>query len=166
VLRSTASHVSARKTHLVSIQIKTTGFASTLASLSGLDLDLQRKVIGAGLRKAGRAVVKKAKDNTRGDADSGLLGKSISVSVRVDRTGRGVAHIRPSGKRVKVMQTGPDGKRRLKTTRATAYAHIREYGSKYVSPKPYMRPAIETTTPQIEAAFSEGVATALAKLKS
>jgi HK97 gp10 family phage protein len=140
------------------------GFAAAHATLRALELDLQRPILKRALKTAAAPIVLRAKRGAREHEDSGLLADSIHASVFGDRAGRATANIRPSGQRVVVMQTGPDGKKRQKNTRASAYAHIVEFGSKNVAARPFMRPALDGGLSEAEAGFAAEVGAALDKL--
>lgn len=145
------------------LEIKTEGFAGALEAMSSLALDLQRKILKKALTTAAGPIVFREKQNARRNRDSGLLADSIFVSVKVDRVGEATANIRPSGKLVVVMQTEPDGTKRQVRTRASAYAHVVEFGSKHVAARPFVRPAVEQSIPEVEAAFAAEVNAAVIK---
>jgi HK97 gp10 family phage protein len=125
------------------MRVTSQGFAEATSMLRELELDVQRPIIKRGLKTASGPIVLRAKRNAREHDDSGLLADSIGAKVSDDRAGRATSNIRPYGKTVVVEQTGPDGKKRQKRTRPTAYAHIREFGSKHVTAQPFMRPALD-----------------------
>lgn len=145
------------------LEIKTKGFAGALEAMSSLNLDLQRKILRKALATASGPVVFREKQNARRNRDSGLLADSIFVTVKVDKAGEATANIRPSGKRVVVMQTEPDGTKRQVRTRASAYAHVVEFGSKHVAARPFVRPAVDQSLPEVEAAFTAEVNAAVVK---
>ena len=145
------------------LEIKTEGFAGALEAMSSLNLDLQRKILKKALTTAAGPVVFREKQNARRNRDSGLLADSIYVTVKVDKAGEATANIRPSGKRVVVMQTEPDGTKRQVRTRASAYAHVVEFGSKHVASRPFVRPAVDQSLPEVEAAFAAEVNAAVVK---
>ena len=131
--------------------------------MSSLNLDLQRRILKKALTTAAGPVMFREKQNARRNRDSGLLADSIFVTVKVDRAGEATANIRPSGKRVVVMQTEPDGTKRQVRTRASAYAHVVEFGSKHVAARPFVRPAVDQSLPEVEAAFAAEVNAAVVK---
>lgn len=139
------------------------GFDAGTALMRDLALDLQRPVLKKALTTAAGPIVFRAKRNARSHDDSGLLADSIGVTVKVDRAGRGVANIRPYGKTVMVTQTGPDGVKRQRRTRATSYAHHVEFGTKHVSARPYMRPAMDGGKSEAVAGFKAEVQAAIDK---
>ena len=145
------------------LEIKTEGFAGALEAMSSLNLDLQRKILKKALTTAAGPVVFREKQNARRNRDSGLLADSIYVTVKVDKAGEATANIRPSGKLVVVMQTEPDGTKRQVRTRASAYAHVVEFGSKHVAARPFVRPAVDQSLPEVEAAFAAEVNAAVVK---
>ncbi len=145
------------------LEIKTEGFAGALEAMSSLNLDLQRKILRKALATAAGPVVFREKQNARRNRDSGLLADSIFVTVKVDKAGEATANIRPSGKLVVVMQTEPDGTKRQVRTRASAYAHVVEFGSKHVAARPFVRPAVDQSLPEVEAAFAAEVNAAVVK---
>jgi HK97 gp10 family phage protein len=145
------------------LEIKTEGFAGALEAMSSLNLDLQRKILKKALTTAAGPVMFREKQNARRNRDSGLLADSIFVTVKVDKAGEATANIRPSGKRVVVMQTEPDGTKRQVRTRASAYAHVVEFGSKHVAARPFVRPAVDQSLPEVEAAFAAEVNAAVVK---
>jgi HK97 gp10 family phage protein len=145
------------------LEIKTEGFAGALEAMSSLNLDLQRKILKKALATAAAPVVFREKQNARRNRDSGLLADSIFVTVKVDKAGEATANIRPSGKLVVVMQTEPDGTKRQVRTRASAYAHVVEFGSKHVSARPFARPALAESMSEIEAGFAAEVNAAVIK---
>lgn len=145
------------------LEIKTEGFAGALEAMSSLNLDLQRKILRKALATAAGPVVFREKQNARRNRDSGLLADSIYVTVKVDKAGEATANIRPSGKLVVVMQTEPDGTKRQVRTRASAYAHVVEFGSKHVAARPFVRPAVDQSLPEVEAAFAAEVNAAVVK---
>jgi HK97 gp10 family phage protein len=125
------------------MRVTAQGFSEAAALLNDLKLDVQRPILKRALKTAAAPIVLRAKQGAKAHPDSGLLSDSIGVKVSDDRAGRATANIRPYGKTVTVEKTGPDGKKRQTRTRATAYAHIVEFGSKHVSARPYMRPALD-----------------------
>lgn len=139
----------------------TQGFAEAAGLLNDLKLDVQRPILKRALKTASAPIVLRAKRGARAHLDSGLLSDAIGVRVTDDRAGRATANIRPYGKTVTVEQTGPDGKKRQKRTRATAYAHVVEFGSKHVSARPYMRPALDGGLPEAVAGFRAEVQAAV-----
>lgn len=145
------------------LEIKTEGFAGALEAMASLNLDLQRKILRKALATAAGPVVFREKQNARRNSDSGLLADSIFVTVKVDKAGEATANIRPSGKLVVVMQTEPDGTKRQVRTRASAYAHVVEFGSKHVAARPFVRPAVDQSLPEVEAAFAAEVNAAVVK---
>jgi len=145
------------------LEIKTEGFAGALEAMSSLNLDLQRRILKKALTTAAGPVMFREKQNAGRNKDSGLLADSIFVTVKVDRAGEATANIRPSGKRVVVMQTEPDGTKRQVRTRASAYAHVVEFGSKHVAARPFVRPAVDQSLPEVEAAFAAEVNAAVIK---
>lgn len=145
------------------ITVKTEGFSGALEAMSSLDLDLQRKILKKALASAAAPIVFREKQNARRNRNSGLLADSIHVSVRVDKAGSATANIRPSGKRVVVMRTEPNGKKHQVTTRASAYAHVVEFGSKYVAARPFVRPAVAAGLSESEAGFAAEVNAAVVK---
>jgi HK97 gp10 family phage protein len=126
--------------------------------LADLGEAVQYRALRAGLKAAGEVVKKKVIQGARRVEDSGLLADATRMHITTQKsTGRVTAHIRPAGSLVIVEQTGPDGRKRQKRTRASAYAHLVEFGGQHVSPRPYARPAIETTAAAREAAFTEQI---------
>jgi HK97 gp10 family phage protein len=145
------------------LEIKTEGFAGALEAMSSLNLDLQRRILKKALTTAAGPVMFREKQNAGRNKDSGLLADSIFVTVKVDRAGEATANIRPSGKRVVVMQTEPDGTKRQVRTRASAYAHVVEFGSKHVRARPFVRPAVQQSLREVEAGFTAEVNAAVKK---
>ena len=145
------------------LEIKTEGFAGALEAMSSLNLDLQRKILRKALATAAGPVVFREKQNARRNRDSGLLADSESCADVLLAAGEATANIRPSGKLVVVMQTEPDGTKRQVRTRASAYAHVVEFGSKHVAARPFVRPAVDQSLPEVEAAFAAEVNAAVVK---
>lgn len=145
----------------MAITARTEGFEAAHAALRDLALDAQRPLLKRALRTAAAPIVLRAKRGARQTEDSGLLADSIYVVVTGDRAGRASANIRPSGRLVIVEQTGPDGKKRQKRTRSSAYAHLVEFGSVHVSARPFMRPALEGGLAEAEAGFAAEVDAAI-----
>jgi HK97 gp10 family phage protein len=145
----------------VSLTARTEGFADAHAALRSLELDVQRPILKRALKTAAAPIVLRAKRSANDIEDSGLLADSIHTIVTGDRAGRATANIRPSGRRVIVEQTGPDGVKRQKRTRASAYAHIVEFGSLHVSARPFMRPALDGGLAEAEAGFAAEIDAAM-----
>ena len=145
----------------MSLTARTEGFADAHAALRSLELDVQRPILKRALKTAAAPIVLRAKRSANDIEDSGLLADSIHTIVTGDRAGRATANIRPSGRRVIVEQTGPDGVKRQKRTRASAYAHIVEFGSLHVSARPFMRPALDGGLAEAEAGFAAEIDAAM-----
>lgn len=145
----------------MSLTARTEGFEAAHAALRDLALDVQRPILKRALKTAAAPIVLRAKRGAREHEDSGLLADSVYVVVTGDKAGRATANIRPSGRLVVVEQTGPDGKKRQKRTRASAYAHLIEFGSKHVSARPFMRPALDGGLAEAEAGFTAEINAAI-----
>lgn len=140
------------------------GDAVVVKQLRELSDAVQGRIIRRALNAAADPVKARAIEGARRVEDSGLLGDSIRLHMEtVKKEGRFRAHIRPAGRLVVVEQTGPDGVKRQKRTRASRYAHAVEFGTKHVTPRPFMRPAVESTKAQTEAAFAASIADGVAK---
>lgn len=140
------------------MRVRVTGLAEARAQLADLGEAVEMRVLRRATTAAGGVIKNKIVAGAKRVEDSGLLADSIRMHVKVDRKLAKVqVHIRPAGKPVMVAQTGPDGVKREKRTRASAYAHLVEFGSKHVPARPFVRPAVESTEAERNAAFTREV---------
>lgn len=137
-------------------KIKVTGFKTIVANAKDLEGKLQRGTIREALTKAARLMTAKAKQNAPVGA-TGLLKKSIRQKVVTSKRGAVTAFVGPS---TKVSgQVDRFGTGNIQTVRPVKYAHLVEFGSAARGsygrkgqkvtpgnpPKPFMRPAFEST---------------------
>ena len=147
------------------MKVTTTGFKEALLMMKDMKLAVQRPILKRALATAAAPIVFRAKRNANQFKDSSLLADSIGVAVKVDRAGHALADIRPYGGKVVVEQTEPDGKKNQRTTRASAYAHIIEFGSKHVHAHPFMRPALDGGLAEAKAGFVAEVRSGLERIE-
>lgn len=140
------------------MRVRVNGLASARAQLADLGEAIEMRVLRRATKAAAEVIKAREIAGARRVEDSGLLADSIRLHMESDRKRAKVrAHIRPSGRPVMVAQTGPDGVKREKRTRASAYAHILEFGSRHVTARPFVRPAVSGTESDRDAAFTAEV---------
>ena len=138
------------------MRVRVTGLAEARAQLADLGDLVENRVLRRAL--LGSALVVKQKISANAKRDSGNLAKSIRVKIQRNmKAAKVTAHIRPSGKINIIESTGPDGKKRSRAVRASNYAHLVEFGSKHVPARPFVRPAVESTESERNAAFMREV---------
>jgi HK97 gp10 family phage protein len=146
------------------VKIRVQGLAESRGQLANLGEGIELRVLRRATKAAAEVIKQKEIQGARRVEDSGLLADSIRLHMESDKRQAKVrAHIRPSGKPVMVEQTGPDGVKRERRTRASAYAHLVEFGSQHVPPRPFIRPAVESTAAARDAAFAAEVEKGVAR---
>lgn len=155
-----------------------TGVEELTGALRALSEAMRAEILGEGVKGAIKPILVAAKRFAKRSEDTGALRESLTTKVVVyKQNGKAVGLVGPDrhyykkGKRVK----GKLGK--LFTDRRPAnYAHLVEYGHHAVKPrkgttrrrktaatvsfvpaKPFIRPAVMTTTSEQAAGFAEGI---------
>lgn len=146
------------------MKIRVEGLSSSRGQLANLGEGVELRILRRATKAAAEVIKQREIQGARRVEDSGLLADSIRLHMEGDKKQAKVrAHIRPSGKPVMVAQTGPDGVKRERRTRASAYAHLVEFGSKDVRARPFVRPAVEGTKGERDAAFMGEVEKGIAR---
>src|SRR5262249_13600056 len=112
---------------------------------------VRKKVLRKAINEASKIVLKAAKANV--PRASGLLKKSLGRKVKVYRaSGTVVAIIGPrTGFKQDVHR---DGRKVAVLANPTKYAHLVERGTRHSPARPFMRPAFESTKPEVQSAMS------------
>jgi HK97 gp10 family phage protein len=139
----------------IHIQIDQRQIAHIKEQLAKVPWHLRPDVYDKVLRKASRKIVVAAKNNVQsnGSMKSGKLQKSIKVLNRISKMGTVIV--------------GPDYK-----AGAGPQAHLIEFGfvhsksKKFVSPKPFMRPAYESTKNEVIQEITRNFEKALKKIRA
>jgi HK97 gp10 family phage protein len=150
-----------------SANLKLTGFKELEAALLKLPPELAKTVEAAALR-AGMVPVRKAAIGYAGKSKrTGLLQKSIGLTVRRIRrkmqyVNRYTARVGPRGGFRQPLLT-PSGKQATRKGRPAFqdpryYAHLVEYGTAKHPAQPFIRPALEAVQGEILAAMAKGYA--------
>jgi len=147
-------------------RIKVTGFKTIIANVKELEAKIGRGAMREAMTKAARLMTAKAKQNAPKGA-TGLLKKSIRQKATTSKKGVVTVYVGPSTKvsgQVDRFGTGD-----IKTVRPVKYAHLVEFGtaargsygrkgaavSPGNPPKPFMRPAFESTKEAVGKKYKE-----------
>lgn len=146
-----------------SIQI--VGIDSIIRALNALPIDLRNSAETAVLRAGGNPILKAAKANAAKSKDSGLLVKSIGLSVRAVN-GRKTVRVGPrTGLRQVVTRTDKrTGRKYEEIADPNNYSHLVEYGTSHSAAKPFIRPAIDATQGEVLDAMAAGLDQHLTKV--
>ncbi len=153
--------------------LKLTGFKELENALLKLPSELSKVAEANALRYGMIPVRKTAQAITRSISDTGLLARSIGLTVRrVRKKGNAINRYTArvgarSGFRVTVGTNKKTGRPIVKDP--TKYAHLVEYGTSHSAAKPFIRPALEANESAIiegmERGYEIGLAKAVAKLR-
>lgn len=151
------------------------GMKQIAKSISRLPIELQRAAEVAALRGGGKIILKAAKSFAKSSEDTGLLQKSLGVTVRKGRSGkeRGIytARIGPRTGFGKTIGTHKTGKKAGQPIRKdpSKYGHLVELGTIHSEAKPFIRPAVDSAGDSAVAAmaagYEKGLTRAIAKVK-
>jgi HK97 gp10 family phage protein len=151
--------------------IRIEGIQGLAMALERLPAELQRAAESAVLRSGAKPIHKAAKSNASRSKDSGLLMKSIGITVKKTRTGQLTSRVgvrsgfkgRSLG--FKISKRGKNkGKMTERFQNPVNYAHLVEYGTSHSAAKPFIRPAIESTQDQVMGAMAAGYEKHLTKV--
>lgn len=129
--------------------LKFSGVNDVVNYLNSLPDSIRGRVEKAMLRGGGVPIRKAAKRHAAKSKDTGLLQKSIGLSVK---TIKGVTSVRvgPRSMRQTVTRTNKKtGKKYQEIADPNKYSHLVEYGTAHSPAKPFIRPAIDETQDQI-----------------
>lgn len=130
------------------ITVKIRGGPETARALALLGRrSSEQKVLSQALRPGARTIADAARANAPRDTDA--LAKSVAIQV-----------IRPRGSRSAALRVGHRRDDRFQRWRIS---HIIEYGSRYVSARPYMRPAHQANAQGAIASFGSAIWLLIAK---
>ncbi len=137
------------------IKIDTRG---VIAALDRLPDALRKSAETAVLRAGAVPIRKAAKANAAKSKDTGLLQKSISLSVK-GKPGNRSARVGPAkGLRQKVTRTDKrTGKKYEEIADPNNYSHLVEYGTSHSPAKPFIRPAIDSAEGETLDAMTTGL---------
>jgi len=143
------------------------GFSQLEAALRKLPRELQNAAESAALRGGAAPIRKAAKGHLSKSKDSGLLSKSLGVTVKKTRRGQKTARVGPrSGFRQVVKRKG---KAKPELADPVKYAHLVEYGTSKTQAKPFIRPALESASGEamtaMAAAYSKHLGRVVARLR-
>jgi HK97 gp10 family phage protein len=151
------------------IKARITGLEQIRQRLSMLAVAMQKRILRKAIAAAARVVLREAK--LLCPAESGLLRKSLGYTVKVYRGGAVVvaiigprmgfkrevvignkgAAIMGTKKAEKILAGGGD----IETRNPVKYAHFAELGSKHQAARPFLRPALDSTSGAAMAAMEE-----------
>lgn len=134
------------------------GVSSVIRALEALPAALMKSAETAVLRAGAAPIRKAAKTNAAKSKDSGLLTKSISMSVKTVK-GHKSARVGPrKGLRQKVTRTDTrTGRRYEEMADPNNYSHLVEYGTSHAAAKPFIRPAIDSAQGEVIEAMAAGL---------
>lgn len=133
--------------------VQLTGTRELLAALEALPKELRRSVESGALRAGMAPVRKSARALLNQSKDTGLLQKSLGLTVKKSRKGgQYTARVGPrSGFAQVVMKNG-----KPKKVNPVKYAHLVEYGTSRSAAKPFIRPAVEANEGRIIDEMAKG----------
>jgi len=155
-----------------SASLKLTGFKELEAALLKLPAEIAKTVEADVLREGMKPVLKASRAISAGISDTGLLAKSIGLTVRRVRRkmqyqNRYTARVGArTGFRKEVERTSTftdkNGNTVTRTRKEVAdptkYAHLVEYGTSHSAAKPFIRPALQSAESQIVEGMAKGYA--------
>lgn len=151
------------------MRIHIDGIRNVARALERLPRELQRNAEMSALRQGGKPVLTAAKANAAGSMRTGLLRKSIGITVRKNKTGkfRGAytARIGPRtgfAKTIGVFVKG-NKKGKPKIQNPVQYAHLVELGTSHSPAKPFIRPAVTGAGQAVLEGMAKGYQTGLAR---
>lgn len=135
------------------------GLKDLQKTMSDLPQALQKSAETAVLRAGAVPIRKAAKGFAASSKDSGLLLKSIGISVKAVRGGGKSARIGPrKGMRQMVTRTDKrTGAKHQEMADPNNYSHLVEYGTSHSPAKPFIRPAIDASKDQVLTAMAGGL---------
>jgi len=159
----------------MSAAVQLHGMKQLAKSISRLPMELQRAAETVALRNGGKIILKSAKAHAKSSEDTGLLIKSLGVTVRKGKSGkeRGIytARIGPRtgfGKTIGVRKSGKDAGKPIRQD-PVKYAHLVERGTSQSGAKPFIRPAVDAAGSDVVSAmaagYEKGLTRAIAKAK-
>lgn len=136
----------------------TDGFREVQKALEELPAVMKEKVVVGATRAATKVIADEAKRNV--PVDTGLLKKSIGVS-KAKKSDTEQNHVKfyvvPKSKilfsKKVTLADGSIGK--LKSKIYAYYAHMVEFGTKNMAPRPYLRPAYQNSAKKAVQAFQD-----------
>lgn len=141
------------------VTAKVYGYVQVKISAKELEGRINRGATRDAMAKAARIVAAAAKRNAP-VGRTGLLKKSIKQKVKnYPQKGQVLALIGPS--RRTVGQYDFEGKGNIVNVRPAHYAHLVENGGPHNPPKPFLRPAIESTRAEATAKFGSEMGPAI-----
>jgi HK97 gp10 family phage protein len=161
-----------------SASLKLTGFKELEAALLKLPAELAKTVEADALREGMKPVRKASQAIAKGNADTGLLAKSIGLTVRrvrrkLQNVNRYTARVGArTGFRKEVERTSTfktsSGKvvtrKRKEMADPTKYAHLVEYGTSHSAAKPFIRTALESAESEIIDGLAKGYEKGMEKI--
>lgn len=145
--------------------IELNGLSGVISALDNLPAALMKSAETAVLRAGATPIRKAAKTNAAKSKDSGLLAKSISLSVKTVN-GHKSARVGPrKGLRQKVTRTDKrTGRKYEEIADPNNYSHLVEYGTSHSAAKPFIRPAIDSAQGEVLDAMAAGLDTHLTRV--
>ena len=163
----------------MSLNFKMDGFKQLERSLSKLPKELSSGVERTALRTAAKPIEKKAKASapTGTGKHSGLLKKSIGITVKKQKKGRNSGNLSARigirtgfkvslGMRIARVTKGKRviGQAYEAFKDPTKYAHLVEFGTSREAAKPFMRPAAEGSRGEVASLLAKGYDKGLARI--
>lgn len=138
--------------------LKITGLSQLARNIDSLPEKLRKSAEIAVLRAGAVPIRKYAKVHARKSKDTGLLEKSIGLSVKKFK-GIASARIGPrKGMRKKVTRTDErTGKTYEEIADPNNYSHLVEFGTSHSAAKPFIRPAIDAAQSEVIDAMAAGL---------
>jgi HK97 gp10 family phage protein len=136
--------------------IQLTGVHELRRAIEALPKELKRTVESSALRAGMTPVRKSAAANLSRSMDTGLLKKSLGLTVKKTRKGQLTARV---GARSGFTQTVTrKGRSKPEKVNPVKYAHLVEYGTSKAPAKPFIRPAVESNSGAILEGMAKGYA--------
>ena len=133
------------------------GIPDLVRNLQTLPDKLQKSAEKAVLRAGAVPIRKAAKRNAAKSKDTGLLMKSIGLSVKKVK-GTTSARVGPRSMRQTVTRTNKKtGRKYQEIADPNKYSHLVEYGTAHSAAKPFIRPAVDQTQDEILSAMATGL---------
>jgi len=159
----------------MSAAVQLHGMKQLAKTISRLPTELRRAAETTALRNGGKIILKSAKAHAKSSEDTGLLIKSLGVTVRKGKSGkeRGIytARIGPRTGFSRTIGVRKSGKNKGKPIKQdpSKYGHLVELGTSHSAAKPFIRPAVDSAGSDVVSAmaagYEKGLTRAIAKAK-
>jgi HK97 gp10 family phage protein len=132
----------------IDVDVKFEGFDELSRNLSEFSKRVERNIVMQGLRAGGRVIVVEAR--MRVPVRSGRLKKSMGMKANRDYGGPAISIGPRSGKKEKY---------------DAWYSHLIEFGTKYQSARPFLRPAIDAKQKEILEAMGKKMSASIKEIR-